>query len=116
MGKTITYVSKWSDTQTWGGFPPGEEDAVQIPKGLNLLFDIPESPVLQLVSVEGSLIFKDQPTATFDAYIILANRGYIEIGTEDDPYLGDLTITMHGAPWSPKLPIFGNKVIGVREG
>lgn len=30
--------------------------------------------------------------------------------------MGDLTITMHGAPWSPKLPIFGNKVIGVREG
>ena len=37
MGKTITYVSKWSDTQTWGGFPPGEEDAVQIPKEINLL-------------------------------------------------------------------------------
>ena len=25
--------------------------------------------------------------------------------------MGDLTITMHGDPWSPKVPLFGNKVI-----
>lgn len=30
--------------------------------------------------------------------------------------MGDLTITMHGAPWSPKLPIFGNKVMAVLDG
>ena len=28
--------------------------------------------------------------------------------------MGDLTITMHGAPWSPKIPTFGNKVIAVK--
>lgn len=66
------------------------------------------------MSVEGSLLFEDsaQPR-TFDSYIILNNNGYIEIGTEEEPYMGDLTITMHGAPWSPKLPTFGNKVIAV---
>jgi hypothetical protein len=30
--------------------------------------------------------------------------------------MGDLTITMHGAPWSPKLPIFGNKVMAILDG
>jgi hypothetical protein len=39
-GKFLFYVSKWSDDQTWGGFAPGEDDAVHVPKGLNLLFDI----------------------------------------------------------------------------
>ena len=42
------------------------------------------------------------------------NGGYIEVGTEENPYMGDLTITMHGDPWSPKVPLFGNKVIATR--
>ena len=116
-GKFLFYVSKWSDDQTWGGFAPGEDDAVHVPKGLNLLFDIDASPLLQLVNVEGSLIFEDSiKPRTFDCFIILNKNGYIEIGTEDEPYMGDLTITMHGAPWSPKLPIFGNKVMAVLDG
>lgn len=46
LGKIVFYVSRWSDPQTWGGFPPGEDDAVSVPKGLNLLFDIDKSPLL----------------------------------------------------------------------
>jgi hypothetical protein len=63
------------------------------------------------------LIFEDSVNPrTFDCFIILNKNGYIEIGTEDEPYTGDLTITMHGDPWSPKLPIFGNKVMAVLDG
>jgi hypothetical protein len=42
--------------------------------------------------------------------------GYMEVGTEKFPYTSKLTITMHSDKFSPYLPIYGNKVIGVRFG
>jgi len=44
------------------------------------------------------------------------NGGYLEIGTEEFPYDSKLTITMHGDEYTPALPIYGNKVIAVRNG
>ena len=40
----------------------------------------------------------------------------MEVGTETAPYTSKLTITMHGNKFSEKLPIYGNKVIAVRNG
>jgi hypothetical protein len=40
----------------------------------------------------------------------------MEVGTEEFPYTSKITITMHGALEDPYLPIYGNKVIAVREG
>ena len=46
----------------------------------------------------------------------MVESGYMEVGTEDFPYTSHLTITMHSDKYSPYLPIYGNKVIGVRFG
>ena len=51
---------------------------------------------------------------TFDARAILVHDGVFEAGTEADPYSSKLTITMHGVKYDPPLPIYGNKVLGVR--
>lgn len=40
----------------------------------------------------------------------------MEVGTEDYPYTSKMIITMHGTRSSPELPIYGNKVIAVRNG
>jgi len=40
----------------------------------------------------------------------------LEVGTEQFPYTSKLQITMHSDRWSPYLPQYGNKVIGVRFG
>jgi hypothetical protein len=40
----------------------------------------------------------------------------MEVGTEEHPYTSKITITMHGGIDDPYLPIYGNKVIGVRFG
>jgi len=51
-GQTFLYVSKWSDSATWGGdLPPREGEAVSVPKGQHLLFDIDKSPKLSFVNV-----------------------------------------------------------------
>ena len=119
QGMVFMYVNYWSNTETWGDeFLPMEGDTVYIPEGLNLLVDIDSSPLLDAVLVEGSLIFppSDDPThvRTFDAYYLMVEGGYMEVGTEDYPYTSQLIITMHGDISSPEIPIYGNKVIAVR--
>jgi len=111
----------WSDDTTWGGeFAPVDGESVYIPAGLNLFVDINSSPILNAVVVEGSLIFAPETDPNheryFDAYYIFVNGGAMEVGTEDFPYTSKITITMHGGLYDPYIPIYGNKVIGVRYG
>ena len=97
-----------------------EGESVYVPAGLNLLVDIDSSPCLKAVIVEGSIIFAPDADETherfFDAYYIFVTGGLMEVGTEEFPYTSKITITMHGLLSSPYLPIYGNKVIGVRFG
>ena len=85
-----------------------------------MLVDVDKTPVLFAVIVEGSLIFAPNTDPnhhnTFDAHYVMVEGGYLEVGTEDFPYTSHLTITMHSDKYSPYLPIYGNKVIGVRFG
>ena len=83
---------------------------------MHLLVDVPSTEKLSFINVEGSLIFDQEKAGTFDAEYIIVKGGYLEIGTEEEPYTGDLTITMHGMEFGTSLPIFGNKVIAVHSG
>jgi len=121
QGNSFRYVSLWSSQSTWGGqFPPIDGESVAITKGINLLFDLDSSPVLNLIVIDGgSLIFPTSDDTnhqrTFDAhYIFLNNGALLEIGTEDDVYRSKMTLTMHGQRFDPYIPKFGNKCIGVR--
>ena len=106
---------------TWGNdLIPVAGEAVNIPSGRQLLVDVPSTPVLAFVLVEGSLIFESEANElaerTFETGYIMVNGGYVEIGTEEEPYMSKLTITMHGTEKSPYLPTYGNKVLAVRYG
>jgi len=110
----------WSDDTTWGGeFAPLEGESIHVPEGLNLYVDVDSTPELNLVMVEGSLIFAPDSNPDherfFDARYIFLNNAYMEVGTEEFPYTSQLTITMHGNISSPYLPIFGNKCIAVKH-
>ena len=90
-GLVFRYMNYWSNTDTWGhDFAPMEGESVVIPAGLNLLVDIDNTPVLNAIDVEGSLIFAPHSDPnhqrTFDASYIMVKGGYLEIGTEDFPY------------------------------
>ena len=93
---------------------------VYIPTGLNLLVDIDTTPILSAVLVEGTLIFppSNDPNHVrrFNANYILVRNGTMEVGTEQFPYTSKLILTMYGDRTSPEIPIYGNKVIGVRNG
>ena len=116
------YVSRWSDVDTWGpALKPLVGESVSVPTGRNLLVD-EDTPDLNLVILDGgSLIFEcSDPNATpltMSAKYIFVNEGsYMEIGTEDQPCLRQVTITLHGAKYDPVMPLFGNKVIAVNGG
>jgi hypothetical protein len=118
----FTYVFKWSEgADTWGGeMEPMDGETIYIRKGLNLLVDIDKSPLLNAVFVEGSLIFTPEADPNheriFDAHYIFVTGGRMELGTEEYPYTSKLTVTMHSKIDDPYLPIYGNKVIGLRFG
>ena len=120
-GLVFTYVNMWSQDTTWGGeFAPMEGESVWIPEGLNLYVDVDRTPVLKAIIVEGSLIFAPDADPNherfFDAHYIFINKGMMEVGTEEFPYTSKITITMHSSVEDPYIPIYGNKVIGVRYG
>lgn len=122
QGLVFRYVSLYSEPTTWGGdIPPLDGESISIPKGQHLLIDVDSTAKLNAVIVEGSIIFpphESDPThhRTFDAHYVMVQGGYFEAGTEDFPYTSKLTITMHSSVSDPYLPIYGNKVIGVRFG
>lgn len=107
---------------TWGGdLPPQTGEAIQVPKGQHLLFDIDTGPKLSFLNVEGSLIFAPHASdanhvRTFDAHYLLVKGGYMEVGTEENRYTSKIVITMWSTKYDPNIPIFGNKVIGVNYG
>jgi hypothetical protein len=49
-------------------------------------------------------------------YIVIVANGTLQIGTESNPFLHNAKITMYGSVRSIELPIFGSKVIALREG
>jgi hypothetical protein len=120
QGKFFTYVSLWSHETTWGGeFAPMHMESVYVPSGFNLLVDVDSTPELNAVVVLGSLIFAPDTNPDherfFDARYIYVDHGRMEVGTEEFPYTSKITITMHGNVYSPYLPIYGNKVIGIKD-
>jgi len=120
QGILFRYASAWSSDTTWGGeFAPLEMESVYVPAGLNLLVDVDSTPELNLIMVEGSIIFAPDANPSherfFDARYIFLNKGYMEVGTEDFPYTSKITFTMHGNISSPYLPIYGNKCIACKK-
>ena len=51
-------------------------ESVTIPEGHNILYDLPESPKLVLILVEGKLIFDDSQDVSLDAHYIMVR--YVE--------------------------------------
>ena len=107
------FLDRWSHLTTWlNNEPPGDGDSVVVPEGQSILVDV-STPVLFLVLVQGTMIFdKAQPSLTFDASYVVILGGYFEAGTKADPYLNNLTITIHGNRlFSVEIPTAGAKCL-----
>eukprot|EP00049_Salpingoeca_infusionum_P016727 m.345219 g.345219 ORF g.345219 m.345219 type:complete len:3928 (+) comp16139_c0_seq5:247-12030(+) len=109
------YLDRWSERNTWlNDEPPVEGDFVVIPPDQAILLD-ESTPQLLLLLVQGQLIF-DRKDLTLDSTYIWIQGGTMEIGTEDEPFLNKVTITLHGDRFSSiGLPHMGAKMLVVSD-
>jgi len=101
-----------------GGLPPpGEDDIVVIGPNQYIYFDT-TTPILTAIIIQsGSLIFDDNQDVNLNVgYIVITDGGTLQIGTRDKPFTHKAKIIMYGSVRSIELPIFGSKVIALRNG
>jgi hypothetical protein len=85
--------------------------------GQIIYFDA-DTPILKGIIIQGgSLIFDDNQDVHLNAeYIIICDGGSLQVGTQANPFTHKATITMYGTLRSIELPIFGAKVLALRNG
>jgi hypothetical protein len=90
---------------------------VVIGPGQKIYFDT-ITPVLKgLIIQGGSLIFDDNQDVNLNTeYIIISDNGTLQVGTASNPFQHNAAITMYGSVRSIELPIFGSKVLALRNG
>lgn len=77
---TFEYVDRWSSHYTWGGGAlPHERESVYIKLGQTVYLDI-SPPVLNLILIEGTLIFEDNQDLHLQAKYIFINGGKLQVG------------------------------------
>ena len=114
---TYEYVDLWSRTTTWGGEGntiPGLEttgDSIWIQVGQRILLDC-DIDVYMLI-VQGTLEFDRKDIKVDASYIFVMNGAFI-VGTEDEPFLQNVIITLHGSPASREFPVYGAKMLSCR--
>ncbi|XP_066276424.1 fibrocystin-L-like [Branchiostoma lanceolatum] len=112
------YVDRWSSVYTWGGESlPEQGDFVIVHEGQTLLLDT-NTPILRMLLIQGgTLLFHDEGDVHLQSeYILITDGGTLQVGTEEEPFQHQATITLHGHLRSKELPIYGAKVLGVRNG
>ena len=82
-----TKVRKWSDPASWphGSIPKAGEDVI-IEASWNMTYDLQQSPVYNMLTINGRLKFSDQFDQTLNAKVIFVREGELLIGDEQNPY------------------------------
>jgi hypothetical protein len=112
-----TAFKLWSSPSTWssGKVPAAGED-VEIPVNQTIVFDLAESPIYNLITVNGCLKFLN---STIDqhlqAYLINVFAGSFYIGSSTQYFNKKATITLYGQYDSPTVT-FGNLAEGGNKG
>ncbi|XP_045210443.2 fibrocystin-L-like isoform X2 [Mercenaria mercenaria] len=113
----FSYIDVWSSPYTWGGGPvPEEGDFIIIPRGMTLLLDT-DTPVLSFLLIQGGKLIFDETDVELKAKVIMiTDRGVLQVGTESEPFRHKAIITLYGTTVDKELPIYGTKVLAVRNG
>ncbi|XP_068231985.1 fibrocystin-L-like [Palaemon carinicauda] len=126
-GRTITggeaeffYIDRWSSTFTWGGEPvPSKGQMVVIDVDQTVLLDQSTDVLKMLLIKGGHVVFDEEASEEIvlrAEYILIVEGGSLNVGTENQPFMGSATIELHGNSRSIELPIFGSKTLAVRNG
>jgi len=65
---------------------PKEGDDINIEPGWDMILDIEETPIFNLIRINGKLTFKQDMNITLNAKHIFIRAGELHIGSEEEPY------------------------------
>jgi hypothetical protein len=83
-----------------------------VPADQTVLLDV-SPPELLMVLLQGLMVF-DRKNISLEATYILVQGGALEIGTEEEPFMQNATITAHGDRYDTiELPYVGSKMVSV---
>ena len=66
--------------------------------------------------VGGNFIFDEADITLHSEYILITDQGVLQVGTQEEPFKHKAIIELHGHVRSKELPIYGAKVLAVRNG
>jgi hypothetical protein len=96
-------------------------DEVSIPKGWNLVIDVP-TPKLKALWIDGgNVTIPDSGGLVYTGYLIIRNNGSLTAGTPKQPVTGNVYIVLHGTrqsevkAWTEEI-VMGSKVLAVLDG
>jgi hypothetical protein len=89
------HSGNWSDASTWqNGAIPTAGAKVYIPQGVSVLFDAGTTPSLKWIRDDGALTFADTKNESLLVEsIFVSNTGSFDIGTANNPFVHNATIT-----------------------
>mgnify|MGYP002629819704 CR=1 FL=1 len=102
----------WSNSADWpNGTVPIAGDRVEVLSGWNMVYDVEESPVLTMLSINGILTFKNDSSTQIHlrAKHIFVRAGQLHIGSAEYPFLGKARITLHGEKESEAI-VYNNAI------
>ena len=113
---TFEFIDVWSSLYTWGGTSlPVAGDFVVISPNQTILLDI-STPTLSFLLIQGKLVFDEKDIELNSEYILVTDGGVLQVGTEEEHFQHRAVIRIHGHARKPELPVYGTKVLAVRDG
>lgn len=102
----------WSDVTNWPEERlPEEGEDVEIISGWNMILDLEETPILNMLTVNGRLTFSNNETnpinVNLQAMQIFVQAGELIIGTPEVPFNMTATVTLHGTANGATLAMTG---------
>ena len=92
-----TETRNWSEASSWPlNKVPEEGDDVEIEATWNMILDVPVTPVLNSLTINGRLTFSDSRNITLNAKSIWVQTGQFYIGSASTPYVHDAKIILQG--------------------
>jgi hypothetical protein len=100
---------RWSDPATWGGAPPGPGDTVRIPAGRTVLLDA--DATVAGIEVGGTLLVEDARDIALETDWMLLRGGDFRVGSPEDPFEHDFTLTLSGDDPGLDLSLDGLEIV-----
>ena len=108
--------ARWSSPDTWGGEKPSAGETVRVPEDTTVVLDESPPELSSIIVDGGTLRFARENLSLRTGAVVVKNRGRLQIGTEDDPFEQEATITLTGRRGDEGVLDCGTKTLCARGG